>query len=207
VASTLSRTSRRPARAGRTDRDVAYALAEGVVPEAFPYYAQVLAMLGFEPGTLGEPTGLAEDVADQVMDVRAWLALAHLEAGNLEAAGQVAAMITLAEWEEAVDGGLYLPGGALLTEVFTRLRDRAWCQRLWESLDPYRGRIATIGLVAWGAVDHYSGLVHAAPRRPRRSRARPGERDRHQPTRESTDVDRSQPGRSRDRVARPRPGE
>lgn len=131
--------------------------------EAFNYYGNAVAMIRFEQGRLAELIPLMEDLGteriERSIELRMWLALAHTENGDNRSARELMQSDLMQHLDVIMDAGhTLLSAGAQQAELADRLGQPERAERALEMLGAFCGRVATVGLVSWGAVDRYVGL-------------------------------------------------
>ena len=92
------------------------------------------------------------------------LALAHLQAGDREAAAAIFERFAADDFAAIPRDMLWMGAMAVLTHVCAQLGDRERARVLYDLLLPYRDRSLVIGIVAdWGSAERFLGLLADDP--------------------------------------------
>ncbi len=131
----------------------------GGQPDAFAFYAVQLMTTRFEQGRFGEIVSLVSDAADEnpsMPTFRAALAVAHLEAGNQEAARELVDGAAADSFALPEDAG-WFDGMVEYALVVIELHLRSYGELLIKLLAPYRDQVPHNGLSPLPPVATYLG--------------------------------------------------
>jgi tetratricopeptide (TPR) repeat protein len=118
--------------------------------------------LCFEQGRLNELADRLRQAPDERDEplTRAYVALAYCELDRIEDARRVFAPLATRVGELPVDI-LWLEATSLSAAVCHSLCDRTLAARLLDLLRPFSNQLAGQGILWWGSVSHYLGLLAA----------------------------------------------
>ena len=152
--------------AAEAEADAALAIGRRLHrPDAFLYHTILLTQLRFFQGRLAEmepSLGALAARTPGVAGIRTMLALAQSQTGRLQTAGQELDALAASGFSGVREDAGRLSNLSLLALVCAAVGDTAKAGRLYERLQPFRGRNVCAFLVACnGAVEHFLGLLAA----------------------------------------------
>jgi class 3 adenylate cyclase len=131
-------------------------------PDAHLFFGAQRYQLCFEQGRLNELADRLRQAPDERDEplTRAYVALAYCELDRIEDARRVFAPLATRVGELPVDI-LWLEATSLSAAVCHSLCDRTLAARLLDLLRPFSNQLAGQGILWWGSVSHYLGLLAA----------------------------------------------
>jgi DNA-binding SARP family transcriptional activator len=132
-------------------------------PDAHLFFGIQRFQLRFEQGRLGELVDRYRQIVDDgggSPTTRAFLALAYCELDRIDAARRVFAPLA-AQVDDVPVNIAWLEVTSLSAAVCSSLGDQPLAARLHDLLEPFSNQIAGQGVLWWGSVSHYVGLLTA----------------------------------------------
>ena len=133
-------------------------------PDALVFHASLLACIRWEQGRLGELLPAVEAAVEHnpgIPGFRSVLALAAVEAGELDRARRVIADEATDDFARLPTDPVWLPGVATYAHACAGARLVEPAAKLYELLEPFAGRVVYTGVSAWGEVEWALGRLAA----------------------------------------------